>query len=422
MQDAHHLHRLSLVRYMHQVWSIVYFPEAYQSPPRDRRTAPHFLIKDLMPSGARQCGIMAIIDVVKWEMDSSDFCFRFPSENLRLGTQLVVYPGQRAFFVKGGQVYDEFSSGTYTIHSGNIPLLTGLLSLPFGGDTPFQAEVWFVNLTVKPDFRWGTAHPMQLEDSRYDIIFPVRAYGRYGVRITDSKRFLETIIGNMSRFSQESLEEYLRGKIISHLSSLVAKRIVEENISVLDISVHLVEMSEYCNEELNEVFGKYGVSLVDFSIMAVSIPQDDPSLVKLKEAKDMAARLRITGRDVYQMEKSFDVLEKVASNEGAGGQFAAMGAGLGVGFGTGKAMGNVASGIMNTGVQPPPLNVRYHIYVNGVQKGNLTFPEVSEMILSGQASAETLVWTAGMPAWIRLGEMQEFAVCFSNMTPPPLPL
>ena len=365
---------------------------------------------------------MAIIDVVKWEMDSGDFCYKFPSENLRLGTQLVVYPGQQAFFVKGGQVFDEFSSGTYTIHTGNIPLLTGLLSLPFGGDSPFQAEVWFVNLTIKPDFKWGTTHPMQLEDSRYDIIFPVRAYGRYGVRISDSRAFLETIVGNMSRFSQEGLEEYLRGKVVSHLSSLVAKRIIEENISVLDMSAHLVEMSEYCNTELNVVFQKYGVSLVDFSIMAVSIPQEDPSLVKLKAAKDMAARLRITGRDVYQMEKSFDVLEKVASNEGAGGQFAAMGAGLGVGFGTGQAMGNVASELMHPGLQPPPLNVRYHIYVNGVQKGNLTFPEVSEMILSGQASAETFVWTAGMPAWKRLGEMQEFAACFSNMTPPPLPL
>ena len=91
---------------------------------------------------------MAIIDVVKWEMDSGDFCYKFPSENLRLGTQLVVGPGQRAFFVKGGQVFDEFSPGTHTIHTGNIPLLTGLLSFPFGGDSPFQAEVWFINVTI----------------------------------------------------------------------------------------------------------------------------------------------------------------------------------------------------------------------------------------------------------------------------------
>ena len=88
---------------------------------------------------------MAIIDVVKWESNTKELVHKFPSENLRLGTQLVVHAGQTAFFVKGGQVLDEFESGTYTIKTSNIPLLGKIVNLAFGGDTPFQAEVWFVN-------------------------------------------------------------------------------------------------------------------------------------------------------------------------------------------------------------------------------------------------------------------------------------
>ena len=88
---------------------------------------------------------MALIDVVKWEANDRELVHKFPSEDLRIGTQLVVYAGQTAFFVKGGKVMDQFESGTYTIKTENIPLLNKLINLPFGGNSPFQAEVWFVN-------------------------------------------------------------------------------------------------------------------------------------------------------------------------------------------------------------------------------------------------------------------------------------
>ena len=104
---------------------------------------------------------MAIIDVVKWESNPHEIAHKFPSENLRLGTQLVVHAGQTAFFVKGGQVLDSFESGTYTIKTANIPLLGKLINLPFGGDTPFQAEVWFVNTLAILDTKWGTPSPIQ---------------------------------------------------------------------------------------------------------------------------------------------------------------------------------------------------------------------------------------------------------------------
>ena len=135
---------------------------------------------------------MALIDVVKWEVNDRELVHKFLSEDLRIGTQLVVYSGQTAFFVKGGKVMDQFESGTYTIKTENIPLLNKLINLPFGGNSPFQAEVWFVNKLAIMDTKWGTPTPIQLEDPKYGVIVPVRAFGQYGLKVEDPKALLET--------------------------------------------------------------------------------------------------------------------------------------------------------------------------------------------------------------------------------------
>ena len=146
---------------------------------------------------------MALIDVVKWEVNSRELIHKFPSNDLRLGTQLVVYTGQTAYFVKGGKVLDSFEAGTYTIKTENIPLLNKLINLPFGGNSPFQAEVWFVNHLAVLDSKWGTPMPIQLEDPKYEIIVPVRAFGQYGLRVSDDKTLIENFIltYNLSGYS-----------------------------------------------------------------------------------------------------------------------------------------------------------------------------------------------------------------------------
>ena len=126
---------------------------------------------------------MAVIDVVKYDGNDDEFVWKYPSEDLRLGTQLVVKTAQTAFFVRGGKILDQFEPGTETLKSGNIPLLNKLVNIPFGGDSPFQAEVWFVNLISKLDNKWGTPTPIQLEDPKYGIVIPVRAFGQFGLKI-----------------------------------------------------------------------------------------------------------------------------------------------------------------------------------------------------------------------------------------------
>lgn len=360
---------------------------------------------------------MAIIDVVKWEVNQREYCHKFPSQDLRTGSQLVVNTAQTAIFVKGGLILDEFTAGTYTLKTENLPLLNKLINLPFGKNSPFQAEVWFVNQITRLDMKWGTQQPIQIEDPKYNIIVPVRAFGQYGIKVSNPRKFLESLIGNMSIFTSDSIDSYFKGKLIANLSSTIAKKIIEDRISILEISLHLMEISEFCNTEINKTFEKYGLSLVEFAVMSINVPPEDPSFVKLKEAKATLARLNITGRDVYQMERSFDVLDTAAGNTGLGAQVM----GLGVGMGIGNVMSGIAGNNIN--VNPPsnetpplPLEPTYYVYVNGQKLGGKTVVTIAEMMAHGQINGETLVWTAGMANWTPIKSVPALA----SLCPPPI--
>lgn len=367
---------------------------------------------------------MAIIDVVKCDIVDGEFCHKFPSDDLRIGSQLIVYSSQTSFFVKGGSVCDEFTAGTYTIKTENIPVLNNLVNIPFGGDSPFKAEVWFINQISKLDIPWGTPHPIQLEDPKYKIIVPVRAHGQYGLRINNPRLFLETLIGNMSNFTTDKIDQYFKGKMIAALNTMLAQQIINEGVSVLDINTQLMTMADILNVQLNNMFEKYGICIVDFSIMSINVPENDESVIRLKKAKDLAARLTITGRDVYQMERSFDVLQTAAANEGAGGQMLAMGAGLGAGMSVGNAMGDIAKQTMNTNPTPPPIpqQTTYYAYVNGSQMPNLTVQQITSLVQNGLANGDTLVWTAGMANWSKLSTVPELIHLVGSSVPPPINL
>lgn len=365
---------------------------------------------------------MTLIDIVKCDFIDGEFCHKFPSDDLRIGSQLVVYPSQTAFFVKGGAVCDEFTAGTYTIKTENIPVLNHLVNIPFGGNSPFKAEVWFVNQISKLDIPWGTPHPIQLEDPKYKIIVPVRAHGQYGLHISNPRLFLETLIGNMSSFTTDKIDQYFKGKMIASLNTMLAQQIINEGVSVLDINTQLMIMAETLNLQLNNMFEKYGISIVDFAIMSINVPENDDSVIRLKKAKDLAARLSITGRDVYQMERSFDVLQTAASNEGVGGQMLSMGAGLGAGVSVGNAMGNIAKQTLNTNSTPPPIpqQTTYYAYINGSQMPNLTIQQIASLVQNGIANGDTLVWTAGMANWAKLITIPELAHLAGAPAPPPI--
>ena len=367
---------------------------------------------------------MNVVDVIKWEVSDKELAHKFPSDNLRLGSQLVVYPSQTAFFVKGGKIYDEFSSGTYTIKSENIPLLGKLINLPFNSETPFKADVWFVNQIALLDCKWGTATPLQIEDPKYEVIVPVIAFGQYGFKIESPRVFLERLVGNMPSFAKDKVIDYFRGVITSKMSSIVYSKLKSENESVLNINAKLDELSNYAKEQIKYVFLGYGIGIELFNIMSISVKESDPSFQKLKAAKDAAAKIKIIGRNDYQMTRSFDVLEKAAQNESGGVIGTAVG--LGAGVGIGNVVGTMAAQSINTNgtgndVPPPIPNVTYYLAINGVRQGPFDYATIESKILHGEISDKVLVWKRGMSEWAKITDHEDFLNFFNADCPPPIP-
>lgn len=359
---------------------------------------------------------MAILDVVRCEMQNFEFCKKFQSNTIKMGSQLVVYPSQIAIFVSRGKICDIFEQGTYTLQSDNLPILSGIINIPYGGDTPFPAEVWFINLTSKLDLKWGTSTPIQLEDPRYGIIVPVRAYGQYGVRIVNPQLFLTTLVGTMNDFSDEKINDYFRGQILLRLSQLVSAKITQEKICTLEMNNYLLEMSDYCKSTLNFHFVQYGIELTTFQFISINVPADDDSVKRLKMTKDAAAHINVLGQDAYRMERGFTVLETAASNNGIGGGFVAAGAGIGLG----TQMGQITANAMQSTNTPPPVSIKndsYFVIIDGKQIGGQSVADINIGIQSGLIKRDTLVWNSSLPSWMKAENITELSLLF----PPKIP-
>ena len=295
---------------------------------------------------------MAIIDVVRWDGHPDIFAWKFPSNALSTGTQLIVNETQEAYLVSGG-VYDgPFGAGRHTLETENIPFLRTFYNLPYGGQSPFTAEVWFVNLASNLNIKWGTADPIQLQDPKFGIMVPVRSFGQYGIEIADSKKFLLKLVGTLKSFDKDDVTEYFRGNLITQIKNEIARTIIKLNISVLEVSAMLLEISTEMKNQLANHFAEYGLLLKEFNIHSINVPEGDPAVATLKNALAKRAEMGIVGYN-YQQERGFDVLQTAAGNEGtAGGVMGAgigLGAGVGIGAGIGSAMGELTTGLAAVG-------------------------------------------------------------------------
>jgi len=300
---------------------------------------------------------MAVIDLVKWNGSPNILAWKFPSEELSTWTQLVVNESQEAFLVRGGVYEGPFGAGRHTLSTENIPLLTKLIGLPFGGKSPFSAEVWFVNRVANLDVRWGTPDPIQLQDPKYQIMVPIRAFGQYGIRISESKKFLIKLVGTLPGFDTDTLSDYFRGVFITRIKAEIANAIIKNGMSVLEVSTQLEILSNVLKTSLGPDVEDYGVTLAQFNIHSINVPEDDPAVVSLKKALAKRAEMGIIGFN-YQQERSFDVMQTAAGNEGnAGG---VMGAGMGLGMGAamgvplGAVLGQITPHLQPAASSPAP--------------------------------------------------------------------
>lgn len=295
---------------------------------------------------------MALIDRIKYDgyQDGSPWLIhKYPSEEFVLGSQLIVNQGQEALFLKGGKALDLFGAGTHTLQTGNLPLLNKLVKLPFGGKTPFSAEIYYINKTSRLDMNWGTANPFQLEDPKYGLILSIRCHGKYGMRIVDSRMFVSELVGaipNGSTVNYAFVASYFSGLLTSSIKTVISSFMIRQKISFLEVTAYLKELSKECENEIVKEFERFGVEIVNFFIETISPPKDE--FEKLRTYKEELA----LGNDFYRQRRSFDIMESMAENPASGGM-ANAGIGLGMGLGVAPAVGGLFSNIGGN-VNPNP--------------------------------------------------------------------
>ncbi len=321
---------------------------------------------------------MALIDVVKYEGGPNIFAWKYPNNELSTKTQLIVNESQEAILFKGGQALDVFGAGRHTLETKNIPVLSKLINLPFGGQSPFTAEVWFVNKIHSLDIKWGTSTPISLFDPFLMIDVKVKSFGQFGIRVDNSRKFLEKLVGTLPIFSQENVTAYFKGEYLRKCTSIIGSYFTQKNIGILQVNTYLDDLSDFIKEYMKDFMADYGITLLNFSVNSVNADENDSSYKVVKEAMAGAAKTRwtetakadtqaYTTRQVgtakadvmgyeqkqagytYQQKRSFDVMESAASNEGSGmsNEFMTMGMGLAMGNKMGAVvgtqMGNMAT-------------------------------------------------------------------------------
>ena len=287
---------------------------------------------------------MGLFSVIKYEGGHNILAWKYPNNNITTKSQLIVNESQEAILYKGGQALDVFQSGRHTLTTENIPILNKLINLPFGGRSPFTAEIWFVNKAVSLDVKWGTPTPIQLEDPKFGIFIPVTSFGQFGIQVSNSKKFLEKLVGTMRIFTNDQIISYFKGLYLTKAKNMIASYIRKKGIPLLDINAYIDELSQEIRNQMIQEFDEYGIAIVSFYINDISVSEDDPSIQKLKESMSKRADMNMLNYS-YQQERSFDTMEKAAENEGNIGGYMGIGMGFGIGGTMGQQMGYAASAI-----------------------------------------------------------------------------
>ena len=296
---------------------------------------------------------MSLLDRVKFDGPPDVLVWKWPHDSLSLGAQVIVNESQEALFYKGGQALDLFSPGTHTLTTANLPFLQKIVNLPFGGKTPFTAEVYFVSKAVALGQNWGTKTPFMILDPKYKVTIPLRAYGQFGLRVENTREFVTQIAGASGGSTRGSIaadtasklfvaqtvpfvhektvnvigtaandtaRTLLESLIVTCLQQSVGSFLSEQKVSVLDLPSQVLALSKKTHQLLQANFHTFGLTLVNFALESINFDASDESVKRLRLMLDEAARLEVVGeayrrnQDFYRTDRQFDVLEGAAES------------------------------------------------------------------------------------------------------------
>lgn len=278
------------------------------------------------------------IDIIEWRDQSGGILvqrFERHDHEIKNGAQLVVRPGQRAVFVNEGEIADAFEPGTYRLETKNMPILATLKGWKYGFDSPFKAEVYFINTTELLDRKWGTPTPVMMRDADFGMV-RLRARGNISYRVGLSKEMIQRFVGARPEFTIDDMEGQLRTRVVSSLSDCLG----EMKIPALELVSQYDEISTFMRDKLADVFVKLGLELISFTVENVSLPED------VQKAMDQRASMGALGNmNQFAQYQAANALRDAANNQGGTGNM--------MGMMMGGQLAGGLGGVLNQPAQPP---------------------------------------------------------------------
>ena len=262
-----------------------------------------------------------LIEIIEWTDDSRDtLSYRWPDDDkeIKNGAQLIVRESQIAQFVYLGQFGDTFTPGKHTLTTDNVPVLATLKGWKYGFNTPFKADVYYVNKRLFTGNKWGTSNPVMMRDNDFGIV-RARAFGTYDFRITDPKLFLKEVAGSDHHFRLDEFADTMRSRIVSLFSEALATA----KIPVLDVATQYSELGGALLPLINPVTtAKYGIEFATFVVENVSLPPEVEAAIDKRSS--MAAVGNLNDYVKFQMAQGMGS----GQGSGAGGMATEMAVGM----------------------------------------------------------------------------------------------
>lgn len=265
---------------------------------------------------------IVLLENLEWfDETGKQLVHRLPQEGsgeIKWGAQLTVRESQAAVFFYKGKAVGAFGPGRHTLKTGNIPILTKIASIPWGMKSPLRAEVYFVNLKVFTNLKWGTRDPVAYKDAELGLI-RLRAFGVFNLQVVQPALFINSLVGTQGIFTTEAVEEYLNLVIVSRFNDYMGQTLD----SLLNLPAKYDELSEGLSKRLEEDFGRFGIRLAQIYINAITPPPE------VQQAIDDRSRMGVF-KDMEKLMqlKAAMAMEKASSADGSAAS--GMGAGLGL--------------------------------------------------------------------------------------------
>ena len=274
------------------------------------------------------------INIIEWTDDSQDtMVYQFPVDDneIKNKAQLTVRPSQAAVFVSEGQIADVFGPGRYELETKNLPILATLKGWKYGFDSPFKAEVYFVNTKQFLDQKWGTKNPIMMRDAEFGML-RLRAFGIYSFSVEDPAKFMKEVFGTNSLYTVDEVSGQLKRAIVSGISDMLG----ESPIPAMDLAANYDELSEGAKVKLQDRFNPLGLKIMQFYIENISLPEE------VEKMLDQRTSMGVIGdMGKYTQFQAAQAIRDAAQNEGGGL------AGAGVGLGAGSVLGQAMAQSMN---------------------------------------------------------------------------